>query len=196
MLWFAKNPEGKTYIWRELYGIGKDDHGKPLPNVGSKETPDIVAKRIKEREKHDDRLGIEIGPSFTGPDLFAKGGGQYGVQNTHAHVFKQHGVVWRPWWAGPGSRAAGALMVKAAFQNDELFVFDTCEHFLRTVPSLEPDPDNPDDVDTDGEDHAFDCLKGGLLRSNRSPSAPEESLSGDPEASTVHILADGRHRVG
>lgn len=195
VLWLAKNPEGKTFVWRELYGIAKDDHGKPMPNVGSKETPDVVAKRIKDREKHDERLGIEIGPSFTGPDLFAKGGGQYGVQNTHAHVFKQHGVNWRPWWAGPGSRAAGALMVKAAFQNDELFVFDTCEHFLRTVPTLEPDPDDPDDVDTDAEDHCFDALKGALLRSNRPPSEADGSLSGDPEASSVHILADGRHRI-
>lgn len=75
VLWFAKDPEGKTYIWREMYGIAKDDSGKYLPNVGSKETPEKVALRIVDREKHDERVGIEIGPSFTGPDLFAKGGG-------------------------------------------------------------------------------------------------------------------------
>jgi hypothetical protein len=37
-----------------------------------------------------------------------------------------------------------------------LFVFSTCADFIRTVPALQHDPDRPEDVDTDGEDHAAD----------------------------------------
>src|SRR5690349_6501068 len=36
-----------------------------------------------------------------------------------------------------------------------LYVFSTCADFIRTVPALQHDPDRPEDVDTDGEDHCF-----------------------------------------
>jgi hypothetical protein len=72
-LWFAKDPEGKTYVWRELYGVAKDEDGKVRPNVGVKESPKTVAARIKTREEHDARVGREISLRLTGPDLFAKG---------------------------------------------------------------------------------------------------------------------------
>lgn len=193
--WFAKDPEGKTYIWRELYGCAREDTGKLRPNVGTQETPDKVAKRIKEREIHDERLGYEISLRITGPDLFARGGAQYGAQNTHSQTFRRAGLNFRPWWAGPGSRKAGALLVKQALELDELAIFSTCEHTIRTVPALEPDPDDPDDVDTEGEDHAFDMLKAGLMRRTSAPPEKDEALSGDPEAPPAHTLPDGRHRL-
>lgn len=195
--WFAKDPEGKTFLFRELYGIAKDEKtGKFLPNVGSKETPDRVAQRIKDREEHDARLGLEMSLRLTGPDLFAKGGGQYGVQNTHAQTFRKAGLAFRPWWAGPGSRKAGAMLVKQALELDEFAVFSTCEHWLRTVPTLEPDPDDPDDVDTEAEDHCFDMTKAGLMRRTSTPSAPDSDGAIDPgEAVGAVILADGRHQV-
>lgn len=195
VLWFAKDPEGKTYIWREMYGIAKDDDGKFLPNVGSKETPDKVAARIAAREKHDERVGIIQGPSFTGPDLFAKGGGQYGAQQTHAKTFQLHGIKWRPAWAGRGSRAAGAMEIIRLLENGQLAVFDTCIHWLRTVPTIEPDTEDPDDVDTEAEDHAWDATRQGLVRIMRAPDQADQSVSGDPEAMSMHILPDGSHRI-
>lgn len=35
-------------------------------------------------------------------------------------------------------------------------IYDTCQHFIRTVPALIIDENNIEDVDTDGEDHCFD----------------------------------------
>lgn len=197
VLWFAKDPEGKTYIFRELYGCARDEKtGAVLPNVGAKETPDVVARRIKLREEHDERLGVDVSLRLTGPDLFAKGGAQYGVQNVHAQTFRSHGLAFRPWWAGPGSRAAGALLVKQALEQDQLAVFSTCEHWLRTVPTLEPDPDNPDDVDTEGEDHCFDATKAGLMRRTANPHAPDGEGAPDPgSALGAKVLDDGRHFV-
>jgi hypothetical protein len=195
--WYAKDPEGKVYRFRELYGCARDENTKKwLPNVGTKETPDVVAKRIKDREAHDERLGLEMSLRITGPDLFAKGGGQYGVQNTHAQTFRRQGLAFRPWWAGKGSRKAGALLVKQALELDEFAVFSTCEHFIRTVPTLEPDPDDPDDVDTEGEDHAFDELKAALMRRTSNPDALASEDRVDPgEASAVEVLEGGVHRI-
>lgn len=195
--WFAKDPEGKTYMWRELYGIATDDQGKAMPNVGTKETPDKVAQRILAREAHDERVGYTMSMRITGPDLFARGGSQYGTQITHAQTFRRSGLNFRPWWAGPGSRKAGAMLVKQTLEEDGLAIFDSCVHTIRTVPALYPDPDDPDDVandDTD-EDHAFDMLKAALMRRTSNPPNEQESLSGDPEAGGAYVQEDGRHRI-
>ena len=37
-----------------------------------------------------------------------------------------------------------------------LVVYKNCEHFRRTVPLLVMDETNPEDVDTDSEDHIYD----------------------------------------
>jgi hypothetical protein len=191
--WFAKDPEGKTYIWRELYGVAKDDEGKTLANTGVKESPKTVADKIKAREEHDAQVGRETSLRLTGPDLFARGGAQYGTQVTHAQTFRKEGLVFRPWWAGPGSRKAGAMLVRQMFEEDQVRVFSSCEHWLRTVPTLEPDPNDPDDVDTEGEDHAFDVTKAGLMRRTSTPDELPSEKALDPNEGGATVLADGTH---
>ena len=50
--------------------------------------------------------------------------------------------------------------------------FDTCENAIRTIPNLNRDRRRPEDVDTDGEDHAADSVRyflmtqAGLTRSD------------------------------
>lgn len=196
--WYAKDPEGKTYRFRELYGCAKDDDGKWRPNVGVKEVPDTVAERILVREQHDARNGLDISLRLTGPDLFAKGGAQYGVQLDHGKSFRKHGLNFRPWWAGPGSRRAGAMLVRQVLELDEFAVFDTCEHFIRTVPNLPPSEKDPDDVsnDKEDEDHCFDELKAALMRRTGAPDHPPGESGEDPgRGGGARLLEDGRHEV-
>ena len=35
-------------------------------------------------------------------------------------------------------------------------VYSTCTEFIRTIPTLIVDPTNPEDIDTNGEDHIYD----------------------------------------
>ncbi|HEX5039668.1 MAG TPA: terminase, partial [Candidatus Limnocylindria bacterium] len=44
-------------------------------------------------------------------------------------------------------------------EHPGLFVTDACPHFLRTIPSLSRDDKNPDDVDTEAEDHVGDEVR-------------------------------------
>lgn len=37
-----------------------------------------------------------------------------------------------------------------------IYCFDTCADSIRTIPTLQHDPDRPEDVDTENEDHAPD----------------------------------------
>jgi hypothetical protein len=44
-------------------------------------------------------------------------------------------------------------------KNPMLFIFETCRHLIRTLPMLQHDSYNIEDLDTDGEDHAADELR-------------------------------------
>lgn len=74
-------------------------------------------------------------------------------------------VFWTPADKRPGSRQNGWELIRdrldAVAKGEDkpgFYVFDTCRDFLRTVPNIARDTRNPDDVDTDAEDHiADDC---------------------------------------
>ena len=80
---------------------------------------------------------------------------QAGVLVTPAELMRQRGIGWTPAKKGPGSRVGGAQVVIALLRRNRFKVFNTCSHFLRTVPILMPDENNWEDVDTDMEDHCF-----------------------------------------
>ena len=49
-------------------------------------------------------------------------------------------------------------------------MFNTCKNFIRTVPTLPPDDYDPEDVNTECEDHIWDALRYGVMRKRRSPN--------------------------
>jgi hypothetical protein len=88
-----------------------------------------------------------------------------------ASKMAEEGITWIKADKRPGSRKTGLQLMRDAFENslgdkDEdgivtrsrpgLFVFEHCEAFIKTIPFLPRDEDEPDDVDTTAEDHAYD----------------------------------------
>ena len=77
------------------------------------------------------------------------------------------GTSWTRSDKSPGSRKTGWERMRKYFKSAKrpasgvrefpgIFVVDTCEQFLRTIPTLPRDEDDLDDVDTDVEDHIAD----------------------------------------
>ena len=74
------------------------------------------------------------------------------------------GIKWHPANKGPGSRKTGwekirtvmAATQKHPMENPGIIIFDTCRQFIRTVPTLLRDEKQPDDIDTNTEDHIAD----------------------------------------
>ena len=48
-------------------------------------------------------------------------------------------------------------------ESPGLWIFENCTDWIRTVPVLQRDQKNPDDVDTDSEDHAADESRYALM---------------------------------
>jgi hypothetical protein len=74
-----------------------------------------------------------------------------------------YGVFWTVADKRPGSRKNGWELIRdrldsVAKGEDKpgMYVFNNCRDFVRTVPSISRDPRDPDDVNSDAEDHIGD----------------------------------------
>lgn len=153
-------PRGALVRYREWYGASG-------PNQGLKLTAAQVAQGIKGKE-----AGDKIAYGVLDPSAFAVDGGP-----SIAEMMEREGVFFRK---ADNKRVSqkGALsgwdQMRARLAGDAdgrpmLFVFETCRDFIRTVPSLQHDPDKPEDLDTDAEDHVADearyaCMSRPYLR--------------------------------
>lgn len=142
-------PRGCLVRHREWYGAKK-------PNEGLKLHADAVARGIKDREK-DDKVKCTYG--VLDPAAFAEDGGE-----SIAQAMAREGVHFRPAdnkrVAGRGAMG-GWDQMRGRFVGDGdghpmIVTFSTCHDSIRTIPALQHDETNPEDVDTDGEDHAGD----------------------------------------
>jgi hypothetical protein len=153
--WWWVDHEDRLYRFSEWYGWnGVEDEGLRMPDSA-------IAEGILERENKLGISGRHI-VRLAGPDCWNKkadyrGGGQ---GPSTAEVFQQKGIVLRP---GDPNRV---LKIRAfrerlvvppeADKLPKLVVASGCKHFLRTIPSLAMDDENPEDIDTEQEDHVFD----------------------------------------
>lgn len=88
------------------------------------------------------------------------------------------GVSWTESDKSPGSRKVGLQLMRdrleAAMKRPEdpaLYVMENCRAAIATWPTLPRDDDDPDDVDTDAEDHPYDDARYRILNSdNRAPT--------------------------
>ena len=154
--------EGRLYRFAELYGCGAE------PNTGLHLSDSEVADRIVELEK---QLGIggRIGRRLTGEDSFAPSVTKEhsGTGPSTAETFAKRGLYLERGDCAPGSRKRklNALKERLLVRRDSegralarplLCVYRTCKAFIRTIPSLVYDSVNPEDIDSEGEDHVYD----------------------------------------
>lgn len=144
-------PRGAIIRYREWYG----SNGQP--NVGLKFTAEQVALGILDREQGDN-----IAFGVMDPAAFAADGGPSIAERMAAVT---NGKIWFRRADNKRVSTLGALggwdQMRRRLQGDGdgrpmLYTFSTCRDFIRTVPALQHDPQRPEDVDTDGEDHAGD----------------------------------------
>jgi hypothetical protein len=128
------------------------------PNEGLRLTAVAVAEGILSRER-----SMKIAPK-PGPADSAI----YAVTDdiSIGQNMEKAGVRWVPADKRAGSRKNGWEVMRgrleAAANNTEkpgLYVMEGCRDFIRTIPSLPRDTRDPDDIDTDAEDHIADEVR-------------------------------------
>ena len=84
------------------------------------------------------------------------------------------GCRWKPSDRSKGSRVAGKNELHRRLQVDEfteeprLVIFSNCVNLISQLPSIPLDKRNPEDVDTNAEDHLYDALRYGVMTRPRS----------------------------
>jgi hypothetical protein len=152
--WWSFDGDGRAVRFAEMYGCSG------VPDVGLRLADDEIAGRIKKREDYLGISGRNI-MRLCGHDCFNKkpAYGQGGQTPSTAEIFARNGLMVRK---ADSNRVAKIrqfhqrLAVPKEGGRPMLQVFDTCTDFIRTIPMLQADVNNPEDVDTDSEDHIFD----------------------------------------
>lgn len=161
-------PPGTLFRIDEWYGC----NGKP--NVGLGLEPPEVADGIREREREMD---YDVMPGPADPSIWNQDGRQ-----SVASMMAEKGVFWEAANANPGTRKVGWLNIRHRLKaaklraqgrmesenSPGLYFFENCRDAIRTFPGAPRSQKNPDDVDTDCEDHALDetryrCLNTALM---------------------------------
>jgi hypothetical protein len=134
-------PFGSLFRYREWYGASG-------PNVGLHMTADKVADEILKQETNE-----RVRYAVADPAIFIRNGGP-SIAESMARC---------RWRRADNKRLPGWEQVRQRLEGDNgkpmMYFGDNCEDTLRTLPTLQHDEKDQEDLDTDGEDHAADEIR-------------------------------------
>lgn len=152
--WYALDFDSNVYCYRELY-VNREDGSSRW------EAEQIAKEVVRINNEARDYLEYVVADSA----IFMA----TGVGETIAEILTKNGIgksgtlipMLIPCQKGAGSRIAGwAVMHQYLYHdsqtNPKLRYFSTCFDSIRTIPSLVYSETVPEDLDSDGEDHAAD----------------------------------------
>ncbi len=163
VLWGAVDEDGRTYIYREHYGPGVGESEQAHRIVAAETEKEVIVARYA-----DDAMWATRGDAKPISDVYA-----------------DNGVHLTPAGKGKGSRVTGWQRVRSYLAEAPacphhramgwetcplLHVFDVCENLIRTLPAMpHATTGDPEDIDTDAEDHASDALRYLLINLGAGP---------------------------
>lgn len=168
-LWVAILPSGHIHVLHEYV------FKKTLSSKVAKKIVEETRNLLRSLPKH-----CTINRSIADPAMF---GIESGTGETYAETFAKNGV---PLEEGDNQRNLGWGRFRewldiAPDGIPWLVIAPKCAYTKRTLPSLVIDKSDPEDLNTDGEDHAADAIRYGLM------GRPSPMLSG---RSRVIVLPD------
>ena len=148
--WIAVDWDGNYWVYREYYQKGKT-------------AADNATEIVRMNKQANDTLEMVVADR----SIFAKQG--YG--ETVGDILRRNGIgqpgtliyMMEPSMGGKDMRISRAQLLKGKLMWDskrapKIRFFNTCFEAIRTIPSLVYDENKPEDVDTGGEDHAYDAI--------------------------------------
>lgn len=182
-LWFALDHDGVAYHILEFYGCSC------TPNDGVKMTPHQVFAEIHRVESEHPLLKGRKIIGIADPAIWDAETGE-SIADTAA----KHQVFFSP---GDHKRIPGLMQCHYRLFFDDhgfpmFYVFDTCKHFIRTIPLLQYDEHKVEDIDTEGEDHIYDAWRYFLMANPIAPPKPKEKDKF--LESPLHLYLDMEHK--
>lgn len=187
--WYAMDYDGVLYRYREWYGCKREALNDPEgADMGLKLQAWEVARGILEREKGE-KIRMRIAdPAIFHPHPESR---KREARGTTIHEDMANEGVY--FIRADNDRTHGKQQVhkrlKIEMETDPetgevtgehpmFLCFNSCKGFWRTMPQLREDPKNPEDVDTDQEDHPYDEFRYMCMARPIRPKKSEQIPSG------------------
>lgn len=171
--WWAVDYDGRAYLILQLYGCTGE------PNVGVRQNPYEVFSRIAEIERQHRWLAGKNIHGVADPAIWNSETGE-----SIAEVGEKHRIYFDK---GDNSRISGWMQCHYRLQFDEegipmVYFFNTCRDAIRTLPLLQYDEHQVEDIDTEMEDHFADSFRYFCMSRPIKPIRPvkEEVVPDDP----------------
>jgi phage terminase large subunit len=169
--WHAESPDGIIYTYREFYGC---EPGKP--NVGLKMVASEVARRARDMESESEDISFRVADNSMWANM---GSSNKNKATCIADEFFEEGFDIIPCTKDRVQMKQQIHMRLKGYEESESsmpeapawIIFDNCPNLIRTLPAICTDRNNPEKLDTQGEDHAVDSC--GYLFLKR-PFSPED----------------------
>jgi hypothetical protein len=166
-LWPRENPlpHGAIFKYREWYGAKG-------PNIGLKMTAREVQEGVTEGGVRisDGILQMEEGEriryAVADPAIFIRNGGPSIAESMAKCRWRRADNKRQAGWEAVRQRLAGEDGVPMLYFSDQ------CEDTIRTLPTLQHEEKNIEDLDTDAEDHAADELRYACMSRPWKPAPP------------------------
>ena len=175
-LWFAESngedfvdsdgivrnvPKGSLFIIQECYIANSKQEGLKLTGAAQAK----LIRQIEEKEVWGGRT--RAGPADNA--IFSADPGRSSIADDMA----DEEVTFIRSDKSPGSRIQGVGLMNTrlestadgSLEKPHIYVFSICYNTIRTIPNLENDKRNTEDIDTTGEDHIWDVIRYRLLQS-------------------------------
>jgi hypothetical protein len=144
--YYPEIPRGSLVFYREVYG----SNGKPNEGLGlsAPEIAQMICKAVGKDAPMFVRADPSIFPSARnrGPSIAED------LINNGVHVSR-----------ADNARLAGWGQIRSRLKGIDgipyIYFFRTCPHLIRTLPALQHDRHNPEDCDSEGEDHGPDAAR-------------------------------------
>lgn len=180
VLWFARPPGSDiAFQYREHYGVGisleeqirlaKGAVADSCERIRAIILDPSMYNKVNVKGERIDSMASDWEAAFSGETTVLRGD-----NNRIAGWRLVRQMV--DWTEGPDGGVLHAPRLR---------IFSTCSNTIRTLPRLVQDEHNPEDVDTDGEDHCADALRYGLVHAFRGGS------SGHRGRPTLKLNRDG-----
>jgi hypothetical protein len=153
-------PRGSILRFAEDYTVSYDRHKQIESNVGLRlsnaEAGARIAMKLSQQQKYW-AYGVADPSIFTeqgGPSIYdqMRAGARTLPADIPRFAFEPADNSRITGW----QRLIGLMRAAGHRERPGFYVFNTCTHWLRTVPTLVRDERNLDDIDTEAEDHGAD----------------------------------------
>jgi hypothetical protein len=158
-----RHPDGALIRYREWYGCTKKNGLSTTKGLRLSGTE--VAQGILAREAADENINYTVAD----PSMWRSDGGV-----SQAERMVKEGVIPQK---ADNQRELGWQEMYRRIKDGQMYVFDTCQDFIRTIPAIQSDEKRPEDITSTnrgGEDHIADDTRYGCMSRPRITRKEQE----------------------